>query len=152
MKKKSGSPTPIVKTPILVRYGGVPPRPIRVGKGFSVGEIKAVGLDVPTARKLGLYVDTRRRSVHQDNIKALSEWLEKLKKGEAEPSAPTLPKIERVKSSRGRVFRGLTKSGRKARGLLSVGLRETHKYKWKRKKKERKLKKRHEVVRHKGGH
>ncbi|RLE62910.1 MAG: 50S ribosomal protein L13e [Thermoprotei archaeon] len=150
--KEVKPPKPIIKTPILKKHGGVPPRPTRAGRGFSVGEIKAVGLDVTTARKLGLYVDTRRKSVHEDNIKALSEWLEKVRKGEVRPSTPTLPKVERVKGSRGRVFRGLTKSGRKARGLLSVGLRETHKYKWKKKRKERKLKKRHEAIRHKGGH
>ncbi|MEL9939433.1 MAG: 50S ribosomal protein L15e [Ignisphaera sp.] len=51
-------------------------------------------------------------------------------------------------SQRGRVFRGKTSAGRKARGLLAVrGLRGTHKYKWKKKQKERELKKRHEASR-----
>jgi len=49
---------------------------------------------------------------------------------------------------RGRVFRGKTAAGRRMRGLLkSRGLRGTHKYKWKKKQKERMLKKRHEASR-----
>jgi len=49
---------------------------------------------------------------------------------------------------RGRVFRGKTMAGRRMRGLLkSRGLRGTHKWKWKKKAKERALKKRHEASR-----
>lgn len=49
---------------------------------------------------------------------------------------------------RGRVFRGKTAAGRKMRGLLkSRGLKGTHKHKWKKKQKERELKKRHEASR-----
>jgi large subunit ribosomal protein L15e len=49
-------------------------------------------------------------------------------------------------SNRKRVFRGLTAAGKRVRGLLkSRGLRGTIKYKWKKKQKERKLKKRHEA-------
>ena len=49
---------------------------------------------------------------------------------------------------RNRVFRGKTAAGRKMRGLLKTrGLRGTHKYKWKKKAKERKLRKRHEASR-----
>ena len=49
-------------------------------------------------------------------------------------------------ANRRRVFRGLTSAGKKARGLLkSRGLKGTVKHKWKRKQKERELKKRHEA-------
>ena len=51
-------------------------------------------------------------------------------------------------SQRGRVFRGKTAAGRKARGVLaSRGLKGTHKYKWKKKAKEREYKRRHEASR-----
>ncbi len=51
-------------------------------------------------------------------------------------------------SQRGRVFRGKTGAGKKARGLLATrGLRGTHKYKWKKKAKERMYRKRHEASR-----
>jgi large subunit ribosomal protein L15e len=49
---------------------------------------------------------------------------------------------------RGRVYRGKTAAGRKIRGLLgNRGLRGTHKWKWRKKQKERILKKRHEASR-----
>jgi len=145
-------PKPIVKVPVLKREAGVPSKKYKVGKGYSIGELQKVGLTVEEARKLGIYVDERRESVYEENIKALSEWLEKVKRGEIVPPKPTKAKEAKVKPQRRRVFKGLTKAGRKCRGLLSVKLRETHRYKWKRKAKERKLKKRHEAKRAKGGH
>ncbi|MEM1680982.1 MAG: 50S ribosomal protein L15e [Sulfolobales archaeon] len=52
------------------------------------------------------------------------------------------------KQHRGRVYRGKTAAGRRMRGLLgNRGLRGTHKWKWKKKMKERMLKKRHEASR-----
>jgi len=51
-------------------------------------------------------------------------------------------------SQRGRVFRGKTSAGRKIRGLIRArGIRETHRHKWRKKQKERILKKRHEARR-----
>lgn len=47
----------------------------RVGKGFSVSELKAVGLSVEQARRLKLRVDERRSTAHQRNIKALQQYL-----------------------------------------------------------------------------
>ena len=145
-------PKPIVKAPILLRYAGIPPRQYREGKGYSKGEIQAVGLTVHEARKLGIYVDSRRKTVHEENIERLKEWLNLVKKGEIEPPPPTLPKILKVKPAGKKVFRGRTMAGRKMRGLLKQKYRHTHHYKWKRKQRERMLKKGHEAKRHKGGH
>jgi len=51
-------------------------------------------------------------------------------------------------SQRGRVFRGKTMAGRRMRGLLrSRGLKGTHKWKWRKKSKERRLRRRHEASR-----
>jgi large subunit ribosomal protein L15e len=51
-------------------------------------------------------------------------------------------------SQRGRVFRGKTLAGRRMRGLIgNRGVRGTHNWKWKKKMKERMLKKRHEASR-----
>mgnify|MGYP000480481882 CR=1 FL=1 len=143
-----------VKVPMLIRFGGVPSKQFKIGRGFSVGEIKAIGLTVREARLLGIYVDERRNTVYEENIAALKEWLEKIKNGEVSVNDinPTLPKVISAKRKKGRVFRGLTCAGRRMRGLLSVKLIETHRYKWNRKIKERKLKKRHEARRAKGGH
>tara|TARA_B100001971_G_C18158325_1_gene519910 strand:+ start:104 stop:589 length:486 start_codon:yes stop_codon:yes gene_type:complete len=43
----------------------------RIGYGFSVGELKNAGLGINQARKLGLLVDTRRRTTHDDNVALL---------------------------------------------------------------------------------
>lgn len=143
-------PKPIVKIPVKRRdYGkGVK---IRVGRGFSLGELKAAGLSEYEARKIGIYVDKNRKSVHDENVKALKEWKEKVKTiGEKIES--TFPKVIIVKRDLRRVFKGKTAAGRRVRGLLSIKYRYTHNYKWKRKNRERKLKKKHEAARHKGGH
>ena len=146
MSERIEAPKPIVKVPVLIKYGGVPPKPVKVGRGFSIKEIQAVGLTVKEARLLGIYVDERRKTIYEENVKALVEYLKKLKEG-AKPDKPKLPKIIKIKPQRRRVFRGLTTAGRRMRGLLSVKLKETHKHKWKKKQKERKLKKRHEASR-----
>jgi len=145
-------PEPIVKVPMLIKHGGVPPKEYKKARGYSVPEISELGLSIREARKLGIYVDERRKTKYEENVKALREWLEKVRKGEILPPEPTLPKKMVVKRKKGRVFRGLTKAGRKVRGLVSIKLRYTHRYKWKRKQKERELKKRHEGKRSKGGH
>jgi large subunit ribosomal protein L13e len=145
-------PDPLVKKPRLISSGGVLGSEWRVGRGYSVGEVKAVGLTVGEARLLGIRVDTRRGSVWDINVQRLREWLNRVIKGEVLPPEPALSKAVKIKRKRGRVFRALTPAGRRMRGLMSVGLRETHTHKWKKKARERALKRRHEVVRAKGGH
>lgn len=137
-------PRALVKEPATISSGGVVRW--RVGRGFSVGEIKQVGLTVEQARLLGIYVDERRKSVHEVNVKALREWLIKVLEGGAAPPEPKMPTATSVKPKRGRAFRGLTSAGRRARGLLSTRYRETHARKWKKKARERAAKKRHEAT------
>ena len=70
-----------------------------------------------------------------------------------DPHHPSICRDDEIKwicepQNRGRVFRGLTSAGKKMRGLRkSRGLRGTVYYKWKRKQKERELRKRHEASR-----
>nr|KJR73548.1 MAG: 50S ribosomal protein L13 [Thermoproteus sp. AZ2] len=139
------APVPLVKEPLKISKGGV--GGLRPGRGFSRGEVEAVGLNVEQARLLGIYVDTRRRSAHEENIKALREWLIKVLKGEAGPLPPALPKSISIKPKRGRAFRGLTTAGRRARGLLGTRYKETHHRKFKKKARERAEKRRHETTR-----
>jgi large subunit ribosomal protein L13e len=144
-------PKPLVKRPRLLSSGGLLGSEWRSGRGYSMGEVKALGLSPAEARLLGIRVDLRRRTTWEVNVQRLREWLSKVARGEILPPDPAMPRHTEIKGSRGRIFRGLTPVGRRMRGLRSVGLRETHRYKWNRKIRERALRKRHEAARSKGG-
>jgi ribosomal protein L13E len=48
----------------------------RHGKGFSRGELKKAGLSLKEALKLGIPVDSRRRTLHEGNINVIKRFLE----------------------------------------------------------------------------
>lgn len=87
----------------------------REGRGFSLKEIQEAGLNVGRARLLGIPVDTRRDTMHGENVEKIKEWLSST---ETKRPKPIRPRI-RDKRINGRVFRGLTGSGKKMRGLKS---------------------------------
>ncbi|MBP1448643.1 MAG: ribosomal protein L13e [Thermoproteus sp.] len=137
-------PAPLVKEPARISSGGV--TKLKEGRGgYSIGEIKALGLNVEQARLLGIYVDIRRRSVYEANVARLREWLVEILRGEASPPLPAVPKRNLIKPKRRRAFRGLTTAGRRARGLMATRYKEIHNRKYKKKAKERALKRRHEA-------
>jgi len=62
----------------------------RKAKGFSTAELKEADMDAKSAVKLGLPVDPRRRSKHEENVKVLKQYFEDLK----EPERPENKKTE----------------------------------------------------------
>lgn len=93
----------------IVRRG----RKVKTGKGFSVGEIEEVGLNVTEARHIGVPVDQRRSTSYDENVASLKEWVE-----EARREGFRVPKTKQSsKGQRGRAHRGLTSSGKKMRAL-----------------------------------
>ncbi len=70
-------PRAIVKKPRLLKYGGADPG-VREGRGFSIPEIREVGLGVKEAMRLGIYVDKRRKTKWPWNVEALRKYLESI--------------------------------------------------------------------------
>jgi large subunit ribosomal protein L13e len=52
----------------------------RYGKGFSREELKKAGLSLREALKLGVPVDSRRKTVHKENVNAVKRFLKSKKK------------------------------------------------------------------------
>lgn len=86
---------------------------VREGKGFSKAELVAVELTLGRAKSLGLPVDQKRGSSHDENIEALKEFLEGAKDLDIKVSRPKKTGKPHV----GRAHRGRTSAGRKAKGL-----------------------------------
>jgi hypothetical protein len=93
---------------------------VRVGRGYSKAEIKEVGLSTSLARGLGILVDERRKTKHKENIDRLREWVNSTGKTASEHAKESSPmrRMSRSGPHTGRVFRGLTSSGKRTRGLL----------------------------------
>lgn len=53
---------------------------LRPGRGFSLSEVHKVGLTVHQVRKLGIYVDPRRKTFHEFNVQNLKTLIETRKK------------------------------------------------------------------------
>ena len=51
----------------------------RRGRGFSLDEIGKAGLDAAEAAKMGLPVDRRRKTAHDENVEAVKAYVEKQK-------------------------------------------------------------------------
>jgi large subunit ribosomal protein L13e len=63
----------------------------RYGRGFSREELKKAGISLKEALKLGVSVDSRRKTAHQENIEMLKTFLENAK-------AKSKPKKRKSKS------------------------------------------------------
>ncbi len=71
------APKPIVKKPRLLRYGGTDPG-LRIGRGFSIPEIREAGLSIEEARRLGIRIDKRRKTKWEWNVEALRKFLSEI--------------------------------------------------------------------------
>ena len=71
-------PRPLVKKPRLIKHGGID-QGLREGRGFSIPELKAAGLTIKEAKDLRIRVDKYRKTAYPWNIKALVDFLTKIK-------------------------------------------------------------------------
>jgi len=63
-------------TAIVLRKGGHP----RKGRGFSREELKKADMDRAKALRLGILVDLRRTTLHEENVEKLREYLKTVEK------------------------------------------------------------------------
>ncbi len=123
-------------------------RPKRMGVyGFAPAKSIRLIAEERAQRKYPNLVVLNSYYVGEDG---LHKWYEVILVDPNHPAIKSDPELSWVASGKhkGRPFRGLTSAGKKMRGLRkSRGLRGTHKYKWKKKAKERALRKRHEASR-----
>lgn len=71
----------------------------REGRGFSKGELRRVELDFGAALRMGLRVDKRRRSVHEENVRLLEEFLRGLRAERKALSGGAVKKVEKAGKS-----------------------------------------------------
>lgn len=115
----------------LVKNRKEPLHVVKEGKGFSHGELSKVKISFDVARRIGLRIDPRRKSVHEENIKVLKEWLGKSDKDELKKLKDENKRKNFALGGKNtnRVFRGLTSAGKKSRGLRKTrGLKNTYKH------------------------
>ena len=107
-------------------------RMVRKGRGFSVGELKEARISLEEARRLRIYIDQRRKTVHKENVEVLNDMVELIRRGELPPPVRSKPAERRRVGSpaRGRAFRGLTAAGKRSRGLYKVKERRHPQHKW----------------------
>ena len=66
------------------------------GRGFSLNELTKAGLTKQDAKKIGIPLDVKRKSSHDENIATLRAHAEKAK-AEAKPKAPKTEPTEKPK-------------------------------------------------------
>ncbi|MER3601420.1 MAG: 50S ribosomal protein L13e [Nitrososphaerota archaeon] len=93
MARKAAQREPPRATVLKPRYPGQR----REGRGFSLAELRLAGLTLKQARKLGLRLDPRRRTAHEENVKELKALLAPRRR---RPRAPK-PKAARRRARRG---------------------------------------------------
>jgi hypothetical protein len=83
------------------------------GKGFSRAELEEAGISVGDTLRLGIPMDKRRSTKHEENVERLKTYMEEAQKAGVKIGRPRFE----PKAKRGRVYRGLTSAGKKIRGL-----------------------------------
>ncbi len=66
-----------------------------IGKGFSTTELEKAGVNKQQAKQIGLPVDVKRKSAHDQNIATIKEHAEKAKAQKAQAEAAAKPKPQK---------------------------------------------------------
>jgi predicted flap endonuclease-1-like 5' DNA nuclease len=98
----------------------------RRGKGFSRGELKETGLNFNQALNMGIPIDIRRSTKHEENVETLKTHLNltypQVKEQKAEVTAPDVTDLTKVKGIGPKLSEKLIKAGVKdIKGLAASG-------------------------------
>ncbi|MHA2140986.1 MAG: ribosomal protein L13e [Candidatus Thorarchaeota archaeon] len=69
----------------------------RRGRGFSIDETKQAGLTIIEARSMGLIIDVRRKTTHEENVEILKQYIKDLDNLVAELTKTEVAKPKRPK-------------------------------------------------------
>lgn len=72
-------PKPIIKRPNYSFELQSERKAVREGRGFSLGELQKAGISIQEVRRLKIRIDKRRKSVHEENVQALKEYIDKVR-------------------------------------------------------------------------
>lgn len=88
---------------------------IRVGRGFSLGELKKAGVTLREAKKSLFPIDHRRRSVREENVKRLIEEkeikLKEIEEAKVEEEKHEGTSLDELSAVSKRVYSKLTEAG-----------------------------------------
>jgi hypothetical protein len=59
----------------------------RSARGFSISELKKANIDLGKAKRMGIRIDKRRKTLYDENVKLLANRREPKKKGRDKPPA-----------------------------------------------------------------
>ncbi len=97
---------------------------LRNGKGFSQGELKETGLSLKQALQMGIPIDTRRSSEHEENVEILKAHLGIAHPDKKKPKEVTTRKVildlGKVKGVGPKLSEKLTKAGIKNANELAA--------------------------------
>jgi large subunit ribosomal protein L13e len=98
----------------------------RKGRGFSLKELQEAGITLTQAKKLGIAVDRRRKSLHKENVEELKRIAaQKPAPKKKEKKAEKVVKLEEIKGVGPKKAEQLAKAGiRTANDLLKADLKD----------------------------
>ena len=78
------------------------PHGLRSARGFSLSEVRKVGFTIRQVRTLGIYVDSRRRTLHEINVETMKMLVEERQKQLEEESKARMEKeaVEKVEKKK----------------------------------------------------
>ncbi len=80
---------PVVKRPTYRFELPTERKNVKIGRGFSKGELEKAGLTIQEAKKYKIPIDKRRKTIYEDNVSLLKKFVEEKKQQESNKGTQT---------------------------------------------------------------